>query len=185
MLPKILSSATTFSGSAIEDKETFIKAVHDALYCSKICSYAQGFQLMREANKEYNWALNFGAIAEIFRGGCIIRAAFLQKITEAFDKNSSLENLLLDDYFKQAIDSAESNWRLAISQSVLTGIPVPTFSSALAYYDSYRSAVLPQNLLQAQRDYFGAHTYERLDSPRGEFFHFDWSSPVKRTEIKS
>ena len=182
---KILSSVSAPAGSAIEDKEDFIQAVHDALYCSKICSYAQGFQLMREANKEYGWDLNFGAIAEIFRGGCIIRAAFLQKITEAFDKNSGLENLLLDDYFKQAIDLAESNWRLVISQSVLTGIPVPTFSSALAYYDSYRSAVLPQNLLQAQRDYFGAHTYERVDSPRGEFFHFDWSSPAVRTEIKS
>ena len=182
---KILSSVSAPAGSAIEDKEDFIQAVHDALYCSKICSYAQGFQLMREANKEYGWDLNFGAIAEIFRGGCIIRAAFLQKITEAFDKNSGLENLLLDEYFKQAIDSAESNWRLVISQSVLTGIPVPTFSSALAYYDSYRSAVLPQNLLQAQRDYFGAHTYERVDSPRGEFFHFDWSSPTVRTEIKS
>ena len=180
---KILSQPA--SAPAVEDKATFIQAVHDALYCSKICSYAQGFQLMREANKEYGWNLNFGSIAEIFRGGCIIRAAFLQKITEAFDKNSALENLLLDDYFKQAIDTAEGNWRLVISQSVLTGIPVPTFSSALAYYDSYRSAVLPQNLLQAQRDYFGAHTYERVDSPRGEFFHFDWSSPSERTEIKS
>ena len=182
---KILSPTAASGSPAIEDKAAFIQAVHDALYCSKICSYAQGFQLMREANKEYDWDLNFGAIAEIFRGGCIIRAAFLQKITEAFDKNSALENLLLDDYFKQAIDSAESNWRLVISQSVLTGIPVPTFSSALAYYDSYRSAVLPQNLLQAQRDYFGAHTYERVDAPRGDFFHFDWSSPTVRTEIKS
>ena len=180
---KILSQPA--AAPTIEDKAAFIQAVHDALYCSKICSYAQGFQLMREANKEYGWNLNFGSIAEIFRGGCIIRAAFLQKITEAFDKNSALENLLLDDYFKQAIDTAEGNWRLVISQSVLTGIPVPTFSSALAYYDSYRSAVLPQNLLQAQRDYFGAHTYERVDGPRGEFFHFDWSSPTERTEIKS
>jgi 6-phosphogluconate dehydrogenase len=180
---KILSQPA--ATPTIEDKAVFIQAVHDALYCSKICSYAQGFQLMREANKEYGWNLNFGSIAEIFRGGCIIRAAFLQKITEAFDKNSALENLLLDDYFKQAIDTAEGNWRLVISQSVLTGIPIPTFSSALAYYDSYRSAVLPQNLLQAQRDYFGAHTYERVDGPRGEFFHFDWSSPTERTEIKS
>jgi 6-phosphogluconate dehydrogenase len=182
---KILSPASTAPTIEDKDKPAFIQAVHDALYCSKICSYAQGFQLMREANKEYDWDLNFGAIAEIFRGGCIIRAAFLQKITEAFETNSTLENLLLDDYFKQAIDSAESNWRLVISQSVLTGLPVPTFSSALAYYDSYRSAVLPQNLLQAQRDYFGAHTYERVDAPRGEFFHFDWSSPTERTEIKS
>lgn len=160
----------------VEDKDAFIQAVHDALYCSKICSYAQGFQLMREAQKEYNWQLNFGAIAQIFRGGCIIRAAFLQKITEAFDKNNQLENLLLDDYFKEAIDKAQVNWRSVIAQAVHSGIPIPTFSSALAYYDSYRSAILPQNLLQAQRDYFGAHTYERTDENRGEFFHFDWSA---------
>ncbi len=168
----------------IEDKDAFIQAVHDALYCSKVCSYAQGFQLMREANNEYNWSLNFGSIAEIFRGGCIIRAAFLQKITEAFEKNNQLENLLLDVYFKNAIESAQSNWRKVISDAVVSGIPVPTFSSALAYYDSYRSLVLPQNLLQAQRDYFGAHTYERTDEPRGNFYHLDWSA-IERIEINS
>ena len=112
----------------VEDKGAFIQAVHDALYCSKICSYAQGFQLMREAQKEYNWQLNFGAIAQIFRGGCIIRAAFLQKITEAFDKNNQLENLLLDDYFKEAIDKAQVNWRSVIAQAVHSGIPIPTLS---------------------------------------------------------
>ncbi len=168
----------------IEDKAAFIQAVHDALYCSKVCSYAQGFQLMREANNEYGWNLNFGSIAEIFRGGCIIRAAFLQKITEAFEKNNQLENLLVDGYFKSAIDSVQSNWRKVISDAVVSGIPVPTFSSALAYYDSYRSAVLPQKLLQAQRDYFGAHTYERTDEPRGHFYHLDWSAS-ERIEIKS
>ena len=165
------------------EKEATIQAIHDALYCSKICSYAQGFQLMREADLHYKWDLNFGGIAEIFRGGCIIRAAFLQKITEAFEQNNQLENLLLDVYFKTAIAEAETHWRKVISLAVTEGIPVPTFSSALAYYDSYRSAVLPQNLLQAQRDYFGAHSYERVDAPRGEFYHFDWSSPVQRTEI--
>ena len=131
---------------------------------------------MREAEKEYDWQLDFGSIAQIFRGGCIIRAAFLQKITEAFDKNKDLENLLLDSYFKEAIDKAQANWRSVIAQAVNSGIPVPTFSSALAYYDSYRSSHLPQNLLQAQRDYFGAHTYERTDEARGNFYHFDWSA---------
>jgi 6-phosphogluconate dehydrogenase len=168
----------------IEDKAAFIQAVHDALYCSKVCSYAQGFQLMREANNEYGWDLNFGSIAEIFRGGCIIRAAFLQKITEAFEQNNQLQNLLVDDYFKTAIDDAQTNWRKVISDAVISGIPVPTFSSALAYYDSYRSAVLPQNLLQAQRDFFGAHTYERTDEPRGNFYHLDWSAN-ERVERKS
>ena len=172
----ILSGASQSQNPPIEDKAAFIQAVHDALYCSKICSYAQGFQLMREAEKEYDWDLDFGSIAQIFRGGCIIRAAFLQKITEAFDKNNDLENLLLDSYFKQAIDDAQSNWRNVIAQAVRTGIPVPTFSSALSYYDSYRSERLPQNLLQAQRDYFGAHTYERTDEARGNFFHLDWSA---------
>ena len=181
-------ASTILKGSnenpVIKDKENFIQAVHDALYCSKICSYAQGFQLMREAEKEYDWKLDFGSIAQIFRGGCIIRAAFLQKITEAFDKNKDLENLLLDSYFKEAIDKAQANWRSVIAQAVHSGVPVPTFSSALAYYDSYRSSHLPQNLLQAQRDYFGAHTYERTDEARGNFYHFDWSAK-NRVEEKA
>ncbi len=167
------------------DKASLIESIHDALYCSKICSYAQGFQLMREADKINNWNLNFGNIAEIFRGGCIIRAAFLQKITEAFEKNNKLENLLIDSYFKETIEKAEDHWRKVISLAVQNGIPVPTFSSALAYFDGYRSSVLPQNLLQAQRDYFGAHTYERVDSDRGRFFHLDWSSQNEREELEN
>jgi 6-phosphogluconate dehydrogenase len=155
-------------------KGALIKAIHDALYCSKICSYAQGFQLMRQAQKEYNWKLNFGQIAQIWRGGCIIRAAFLQKITEAYGKNPDLANLLLDPYFNKTVKSAQENWRKVIALAAECGVPVPTFSSALSYYDSYRSARLPANLLQAQRDYFGAHTYERVDQPRGKFFHVDW-----------
>ena len=156
------------------DKAELVEAIRQALYASKICSYAQGFQLMREAQKEYNWSLNFGEIAQIFRGGCIIRAAFLQKITEAFAREPELANLLLDPYFKGAIDAAQKNWRRVIALAAEHGVSVPTFSSALAYYDGYRSARLPQNLLQAQRDYFGAHTYERVDQARGQFYHIDW-----------
>ena len=156
------------------DKTELIEAIRQALYASKICSYAQGFQLMRDADKEYDWKLNFGEIAQIFRGGCIIRAAFLQKITEAFDRNPKLANLLLDPYFTEAIQNAQSKWRHVIALAAQHGVPVPTFSSALSYYDSYRTARLPQNLLQAQRDYFGAHTYERVDQPRGNSYHIDW-----------
>ena len=155
-------------------KKALIAAIHDALYCSKICSYAQGFQLMREAQKEYDWKLNFGEIAQIWRGGCIIRAAFLQKITEAFARKPDLANLLLDPYFNKTVKAAQENWRKVIALAAQCGVPAPTFSSALAYYDSYRSARLPANLLQSQRDYFGAHTYERTDQPRGKFFHLDW-----------
>ncbi len=155
-------------------KKKLIEAIRDALYCSKICSYAQGFQLMREAQKEYNWKLNFGEIAMIWRGGCIIRARFLQKIKEAYDNNPQLINLLLDPYFKRQMDKAQANWRKVVALAAEAGVPCPAFMSALAYYDSYRSAVLPANLLQAQRDYFGAHTYERTDQPRGKFYHVDW-----------
>ncbi len=160
-------------------KKAIIQAIHDALYCSKICSYAQGFQLMRTAQTEYNWKLNFGQIAQIFRGGCIIRAAFLQKITEAFARNPKLANLLLDTYFNKTIQKAQKNWRKVVALAAENGIPVPTFASALAYYDGYRSARLPANLLQAQRDYFGAHTYERTDKPRGKFYHIDWPEKVR------
>jgi 6-phosphogluconate dehydrogenase len=166
------------------EKTEVISAIRDALYCSKICSYAQGFQLMREAQKEYNWSLNFGEIAKIWRGGCIIRAAFLQKITDAYEKNPTLANLLLDDYFKESINKYQANWRQVISLAVKNGISIPTFGSALSYYDGYRSERLPQNLLQAQRDYFGAHTYERTDEDRGKFFHIDWLNP-DRPEQKS
>ncbi|MFT3868814.1 MAG: NADP-dependent phosphogluconate dehydrogenase [Nibricoccus sp.] len=155
-------------------KKALIDAIHDALYCSKICSYAQGFQLMREAQKEYKWKLNFGEIAQIWRGGCIIRAVFLQKITEAFARKPDLANLLLDAYFNKTVKKAQENWRKVVALAAECGVPAPTFSSALAYYDSYRSARLPANLLQGQRDYFGAHTYERVDKPRGKFFHVDW-----------
>ena len=164
------------------DKAEFIQAIHDALYCSKICSYAQGFQLMREAQKEYDWKLNFGEIAQIWRGGCIIRAVFLQKITEAYERDPELANLLLDPYFNETIQAAQANWRKVVGIAAQAGISIPTFSSALSYYDGYRTARLPQNLLQAQRDYFGAHTYERVDKPRGEFFHIDWPDP-KRPQL--
>jgi 6-phosphogluconate dehydrogenase len=158
-------------------KKALIQAIHDALYCSKICSYAQGFQLMREAQKEYHWTLNFGSIAQIWRGGCIIRAAFLQKITEAYGRNPQLANLLLDPYFNATVRKAQANWRHVVATAATFGVPAPTFSSALSYYDGYRAARLPANLLQAQRDYFGAHTYERVDQPRGKFFHLDWPEP--------
>lgn len=157
------------------DKKEFIEEVRKALYASKICSYAQGYHLMKLAAEEYGWNLKFGEIALMWRGGCIIRAQFLGKIKNAFDSNSKLQNLLLDNYFKEIIDSHQQAWRHVIAKAVELGIPVPAFSSALSYYDSYRSAVLPANLLQAQRDYFGAHTYERTDKARGEFFHTNWT----------
>jgi 6-phosphogluconate dehydrogenase len=151
--------------------------IRDALYCSKICAYAQGFQLMREAQKEYKWKLNFAEIAAIWRGGCIIRARFLQKITDAYTKNADLVNLLLDPYFNEQIKKGQANWRKIVGLAASNGIAAPAFMSALAYYDGYRAERLPANLLQAQRDYFGAHTYERIDQPRGHFFHLDWPEP--------
>lgn len=157
------------------DRAAFIEDVRCALYASKLISYAQGYMLMRAAAKEYGWTLNYGGIALMWRGGCIIRSRFLAKIKEAFDKNPRLNNLLLDDYFTAAIERCQAGWRRVVSQAVLHGIPVPAISTALAFYDSYRSERLPANLLQAQRDYFGAHTYERLDHPRGQFFHTNWT----------
>jgi 6-phosphogluconate dehydrogenase len=159
------------------DRDAFIEAIHDALYCSKICSYAQGFQLMRAAEAEFNWTLNFAEIARIWRGGCIIRARFLQKITEAYLREERLQNLLLDPYFKGEIDRCQANWRKVVAAAAEQGIPAPTFYSALAYYDSYRAERLPANLLQGQRDFFGAHSYERTDQPRGKFYHLDWPEP--------
>jgi 6-phosphogluconate dehydrogenase len=153
----------------------YVQALHDALYASKIISYAQGFMLMREAAKEQGWGLNYGEIALMWRGGCIIRSKFLGNIKAAFDNNPQLENLVLDEFFTQALLKAETGWRKAVVLAVEQGIPTPAFASALAYFDGYRSARLPANLLQAQRDYFGAHTYERVDRPRGEFFHTDWT----------
>jgi len=155
-------------------KRKTIEMIRQALYCSKICAYAQGFQLMAQAQQEYDWKLDFGKIAAIWRGGCIIRARFLQKITDAYAKDSSLQNLMLDPYFKKALHNGQEAWRKVISLAAEYGIPTPAFMSALAYFDGYRSKVLPANLLQAQRDYFGAHTFERVDQPRGKFFHVDW-----------
>ena len=160
----------TFSG----DRQAFIEAIQQALYCSKICAYAQGFALMAEAQKEYNWELDFGSIAKVWRGGCIIRARFLQKITEAFENNAGLANLMLDPYFKNEIHAGQMAWRKVVATAAEQGVAVPAFMAALAYFDGYRSEVLPANLLQSQRDYFGAHTYERVDESRGQFFHTDW-----------
>ncbi len=161
--------------------QEMIEAIHNALYAAKIISYAQGFQLMREAAKEYQFSLNYGEIALMWRGGCIIRSQFLNDIKQAYDAAPDLENLLLADFFAEAIAKADAGWRKAVVLGVELGIPTPTFSSALAYYDGYRSARLPANLLQAQRDYFGAHTYERIDKPRGEFFHTDWTGHGGKT----
>ncbi len=157
------------------DKNAFIENLRQALYASKIVSYAQGYQLMRAAAKEYSWNLNYGGVALMWRGGCIIRSAFLGKIKEAFDKNPGLVNLLLDPFFKEAVEKAQPSWREVVTTAVEMGIPMPAISAALAYYDGYRNERLPANLLQAQRDYFGAHTYERVDKPRGEFFHTNWT----------
>jgi 6-phosphogluconate dehydrogenase len=159
------------------DHEELIEAVRDALYSSKICAYAQGFQLMRAAEGEYGWKLDLGTIASIWRGGCIIRARFLQKITDAYTRDPKLVNLLLDPYFKDQIRKNQARWRMVVALAAQAGIAAPAFMSALAYYDGYRSAQLPANLLQAQRDYFGAHTYERADEPPGKSFHLDWSKP--------
>ena len=157
------------------DRDRLVEQIRQALYASKICSYAQGFQLLRMAAAEFSWALNYGQIALMWRQGCIIRAQFLGRIKEAFDEDSDLSNLLLAPYFKEAIDRSQDAWRQVVATAVTHGLPVPAFSSALAYYDGYRNARLPANILQAQRDYFGAHTYERVDRPRGEFFHTNWT----------
>ncbi|HMQ50708.1 MAG TPA: decarboxylating NADP(+)-dependent phosphogluconate dehydrogenase [Anaerolineae bacterium] len=169
---KVLSGPTpSFAG----DKTAFINDLREALYAAKIISYTQGYMLMRTAAQEYGWNLNYGGIALMWRGGCIIRSAFLSKIKEAFDQNPNLTNLLLDPYFKEQVEAAQSSWRRVVAKAVELGIPVPTMSSALAFFDGYRRDRLPANLLQAQRDYFGAHTYERVDRPRGQFFHTNWT----------
>ncbi len=158
------------------DKEKFIEAIRQALYASKICSYAQGFALMDAAGKEYGWELDFGSIAKIWRGGCIIRAHFLHQITEAYERDANLTNLLLDPYFKDVVKNSQQAWRKVVSTAVNAGIPVPAFSSAISYFDGYRQPRLPANLLQAQRDYFGAHTYLRVDKPGEGPFHTEWTS---------
>jgi 6-phosphogluconate dehydrogenase len=164
-------SAPKFEG----EKEAFIDDLEQALFAAKIVSYAQGFTMMRAAAEEYNWKLNYSSIALMWRGGCIIRSQFLNKIGEAFSANSKLNNLLLDPYFKDTIQNAQAAWRRVVAIALAQGVPVPALTSALAYFDGYRSERLPANLLQAQRDYFGAHTYERIDKPRGEFFHTNWT----------
>ena len=170
---------TRFDG----DRAELIQAVRDSLYASKICSYAQGFALMRAVGTEQGWNLNFGEIAMIWRGGCIIRARFLQRIKAAFDNNANLGNLLLDPYFRDIIERKQQNWRSIVAKAALAGIPVPAFSASLAYFDSYRSERLPANLLQAQRDYFGSHTYERIDQPAGKYFHYDWVGDRRQHEV--
>jgi 6-phosphogluconate dehydrogenase len=159
----------------IEDRAAYIEDVRRALYCSKIISYAQGYMLLRAAAKENGWNLNLGGIALMWRGGCIIRSRFLGKIKEAYDKNPALENLLLDSFFRDAINKYQASWRKALVKAIESGVPTPAISSALAFFDGFRTERLPANLLQAQRDYFGAHTYERTDRPRGEFFHTNWT----------
>jgi len=161
--------------AGITDKKAFIEQIRQALLASKIVSYAQGYTLMRAAAKHYGWNLNYGGIALMWRGGCIIRSTFLGKIKEAYDKDPELTNLILDPYFKEKIESLVPAWRAVASAAVLTGVPAPAMTSALNWFDGYTTEKLPANLLQAQRDYFGAHTYERLDSPRGEFFHTNWT----------
>lgn len=157
------------------DKKAFIEDIKNALYASKIISYAQGYALMRAAAKSHGWNLNYGGIALMWRGGCIIRSVFLGKIKDAFDNNPELTNLLLDPFFKEKVEAAQAGWRRVAAAALMNGIPAPAFTTALSYFDGYRAGVLPANLLQAQRDYFGAHTYERTDKPRGEFFHTNWT----------
>ena len=159
----------------IADRKAFIEDIRRALYCSKMVSYAQGYMLMREAAKDQKWNLNYGGIALMWRGGCIIRSRFLGKIKEAFDKNPDLTNLLMDDFFAGVLINYQESWRNGVIAGIQFGVPTPAFSTALAFYDGYRTERLPANLLQAQRDFFGAHTYERLDKPRGEFFHTNWT----------
>jgi len=171
------------------DKAAFVNNVRDALFASKLVSYAQGFTLMRAAAREYGWTLNYGGIALMWRGGCIIRSTFLGEIKHAFDvrsgSGSELPNLLLDPYFKAKLADAQEGWRQVAATAVLHGLPIPAISTALAYYDGYRTARLPANLLQAQRDFFGAHTYERVDQPRGQFFHTNWTGHGGTTSASS
>ncbi len=168
---KLSGPALRFSGNTA----AFVEDIRKALLASKIVSYAQGYMLMREAAKEYGWTLNYGNIALLWRSGCIIRSVFLEKIKAAFEKDPLLSNLLLDDYFKTVIDACQPSWRRVVAQAVMLGVPLPAFSSALAFFDGYRSEQLPANLLQAQRDYFGAHTYKRIDKPRDQAFHTNWT----------
>jgi 6-phosphogluconate dehydrogenase len=173
-----LAAALVLSGprpSLEGDQAAFVKDIHDALYASKIISYAQGYMLMRAAAAEYDWDLDYGGIALLWRNGCIIRSVFLNDIQLAYQRDPDLPNLLLDLYFKGEVENAQATWRRVVARAAENGIPLPAMSSALAFYDGYRHERLPANLLQAQRDYFGAHTYERIDRPRGQFFHTNWT----------
>jgi 6-phosphogluconate dehydrogenase len=169
---KVLSGPTQVKA---EDRDRFIEDVRRALYCSKLISYAQGYMLLREAAKEQGWNLNLGGIALMWRGGCIIRSRFLGKIKDAYDRNPKLLNLLLDGFFSKLLNDYQASWRSALVHAINLGVPTPAFSTALSFYDGYRTERLPANLLQAQRDFFGAHTYERVDKPRGQFFHTNWT----------
>ncbi|MFZ5806666.1 MAG: NADP-dependent phosphogluconate dehydrogenase [Verrucomicrobiota bacterium] len=168
-----------------DDRAAMIEAVRDSLYASKICCYAQGFNLMRAMSIQEQWNLNLGEIAMIWRGGCIIRARFLQRIKDAYERHPQLNNLLMDPYFQNILAHTQANWRWLVSQAALAGIPIPAFSASLSYFDSYRSDRLPANLIQAQRDYFGAHGYERVDQPQGQYFHFDWASSQKQYVLEN
>ncbi|MDA0991652.1 MAG: decarboxylating NADP(+)-dependent phosphogluconate dehydrogenase [Verrucomicrobia bacterium] len=178
---KLRGPRAKFSG----DRDKFVTHLRDAVYAAKICSYAQGYQLLRAASDEYKWKLNYGEIALMWRGGCIIRAQFLDMIKAAFTKRPKLTNLLLDPYFRRVVNKAQSPWRNVIRMAVKLGIPVPAMGTALNYYDMIRAERLPANLLQAQRDYFGAHTYERIDKPRGEFFRTDWTGQGGKTSAST
>ncbi len=176
---KMLSGPTSAADSTAVisdvDRDAFIEDIRKGLLASKVISYTQGFMQIAEAAREYEWDINYGAVANLWRGGCIIRSAFLGDIKRAFDRDNSLKSLLLDDFFRTMIDDCQESWRRVVARAALAGIPMPAFSTALAFYDGYRSAWLPANMIQAQRDYFGAHTYERVDKPRGEFFHTNWT----------
>ena len=177
-----LAAATQFAGPTPKidlPKDVLVQKVHDALYASKIISYAQGLDLIKKVGEAHGWGLNLGNIARIWRGGCIIRARFLNRITEAYERNPDLVNLMLDPFFKDILNRNQADWREIVALGVTNGIPIPAFSASLGYYDSYRSPRLPANLLQAQRDFFGAHTYERIDKPEGEFFHTQWPEVVE------
>jgi 6-phosphogluconate dehydrogenase len=171
-MSKILSGP---KAKVTADRKEFIENVRRALYCSKVISYAQGYMLLREAAKDQKWNLNFGGIALMWRGGCIIRSRFLGEIKKAYDKNPQLTNLLADDFFSKLLNDYQESWRKGIVHAIECGVPTPAFSTALSFYDGFRTARLPANLLQAQRDFFGAHTFEQVDKPRGQFFHVNWT----------
>ena len=182
----VASKQIRFEGSGLEgERRTLVDDLRQALYAAKIISYAQGYRLLRAAAQANKWSLNYGGIALVWRGGCIIRSAFLGDIKKAFDREPGLVNLLLDPFFRDAVTSRQSGWRRAIVAAVQSGVPVPCLSAALAYFDGYRSERLPANLVQAQRDFFGAHTYERVDSPRGKFFHTNWTGHGGTTTSRS